>query len=77
MFDLYMNARGKPPMRYVRTLDPAQLGLSESDATQAIETAVLAMNELEKEIESQVVIVQDGLIVAVEGLTTGKLIWTN
>jgi DUF1009 family protein len=74
---LYANAKGSKPMTLLKTLDKDDLPASEQDLSRALELAVEAINSLPREVESQLVIVEDGLIIAVEGLTTRKLIWCN
>lgn len=83
MYELYMNVRGEPPMRFAKQL-PAPPSLSEAEAAKTLETGVdridefvYAMTGSHREPGSQYVVVRDGLIVAVEGLTTRKLIWTS
>jgi DUF1009 family protein len=77
--ELYGNSRGDKPMTLLKRLGDEELpdSLSEADVTRAIETAVAALNSFPRLIDSQVVVVEDGLIIAVEGLTTRNLVWCN
>ena len=77
ILEMFLNVRGKAPMQRMKVFDLGQLGLSESEARQHLENAVRRVSESNRDADKQMVIVQDGLIVAVQGLTTGKLIWTS
>ncbi len=77
ILEMFLNVRGKAPMQRMKVFDLGQLGLSESEARQHLENAVRRVSKSNRDADKQMVIVQDGLIVAVQGLTTGKLIWTS
>ncbi len=76
-FELYMNAKGRKPLTPLPMPDAEVVPHDKADLLKAIEHVVDIRNSFPKPVDSQVVVVQDGLIVAVEGLTTGKLIWCN
>jgi hypothetical protein len=75
--EIYVNGKGRKPMSYCRKFSEEELPENEADVTKALENIVEALSDLPREIESQFVVVEGGLIVAVEGLTTRKLIWCN
>ena len=76
-YEIYLNAPGETPMRHCRTIDPAAFGVSESEAPQVLDICVGVWNELGRKVKSQIVVVQDGMIVAVEPLSSGELVWTT
>ncbi len=77
MYTLCMNVRDKKPMRYVEGLSNIPESLTEADRARAFEAVIGIVNSFPRDDGTQYAIVEDGLIVAVEGLTTRKLIWTN
>jgi hypothetical protein len=77
MYELYMNVRGEPPMRVVQQIPLPDSPISEAEVAKAFEAVISLMNAYPRERDSQFVVVQDGLIVAVEGVTSRRLLWTN
>lgn len=75
--DLVMFATGSVPMKRVRRMDTSEFPDSEKDMATAMEMAIQAINVFERVENTQIAFFQDGLIIAVEGQTTRKLIWCN
>ncbi|EMI16563.1 hypothetical protein RMSM_06519 [Rhodopirellula maiorica SM1] len=73
--DLVMFGRGLEPMSLVKRIEPDELPESEDELASALEMAVKAINSFERAERSQIVFMQDGLLIAVEDQKTGNLIW--
>jgi hypothetical protein len=56
----------------------AGTNLTEAELTEAIESFVALLNDLPRPRDDyQVVAIQDGAIVGVEGVVSGRLVWIN
>lgn len=76
-YQLYGNVKGEsePVMRHLSTIDTEELPGGEAEAACAIEAALKVINSFQAERQGQAVVVQDGVIVAVEALATRELLW--
>ena len=77
MYQLYVNAKGGHLMDLIHEFQEELVDLDEKKTQQLFENSVYIQNAFPRRSDSQLVVVQDGFIVAVEGLTTRKLIWVN
>jgi len=75
--EVYGNARGQKPMRFLRTIPPEELPSNEHEIALAIEMAITAGNSWPRIEGLQMVAVQDGLIIALEGQTSCSVVWCN
>ena len=74
--EIYGNAKGASFMEPIHKL-VKDGSVSEADIAKALDDTIVILNSLPREQDMQIVVVEDGLIVAVESLTTGKLLWCN
>jgi hypothetical protein len=74
---MYFNAHGQEPMKFGREVYSDDDPLSEVDLAKTLEAVVEGLNDLPRAAGIQIVFVEDGLIIAVESLTRGKLVWCN
>jgi len=72
---LYLNGRGMPPMEFSRDLHPSHSELTADEKREGITRVVEGLRGLQGNPKPQAVIVDDGLIVAVQNVTSGQLIW--
>jgi len=64
-------------MRKAKSTLPDDPRLSEAEFTKAIELAIAAKNQFPQTGDYQIVLVQGGVIVGVEGPVSGKIVWVN
>jgi hypothetical protein len=77
MWEIFAKESGHKPLRPITALTAGELLQTEGEIATAIATFVQMKNELPDEVRYQVVVTRDGVIVAVEGHTSRKLVWTN
>lgn len=75
--EIYGNARGQKPMRLFKSIPPEELPSNEHEIALAIELAITAINSEPRVEGLQMVAVQDGLIIALEGQTSCSVVWCN
>ncbi|HEX5269224.1 MAG TPA: hypothetical protein VFW33_01990 [Gemmataceae bacterium] len=75
--ELYANERDGKPLTLVKSIGPDGLPASQADVIRALEGTVQALNTFPRRGRCQLVVIEDGVIIAVEGWNSRQLIWCN